>query len=112
MDKIDYKEKMDQEMANKGFEFIMPLRIYSDWYGDEEEYNYLLTAGLYGKALGNITIFKFAWGAETEFEPLKFFVHDIEKIGDRVIYIKNEKDFVEVNARALGTKDYYFNFPY
>lgn len=111
MEKIVLLTRMDQEMESQGYTKIMALRdydpidlvdklVWSEGWGD---------MFLYGKSLGSITIFKIGKCFANDFE-----VYDIEKIGNRTIYIEESNNSVQVNARIRVNKDlyFYFNFIY
>ncbi len=113
MEKNDLELKLAQEMESQGYTEIMSLRYYhcldlvdefiwSDM-GDD--------MFLYGKSLGNITIFKIGKCYAKDFD-----VYDIEKIGNKTIYIEESNIPVQINARVRYSNDedgfWYFNFIY
>ena len=93
-------------MKNEGYEYIMEITGYDRF---DTSMPFMAHHGqfLFGKTLGNITIFKVADCTNT---------YDIEKIGSKKIEVmtQNGIDHIEVNARYIlnGVTEEYFNMPY
>jgi hypothetical protein len=109
-DKI--KEELELVMTREGYTKIMTIHYYSrnasicDYYIDHDGDNSMI---LYGKPVGNITIYKIGKCFLDDFK-----VYDINKIGNKEIYIKETNRTVQINAIISVDKylKFYFNFIY
>ena len=109
-------EELKLKMKEDGCEYIMTIKKVYQYDEVHKTYHYDLGQYyLFGKALGNIVLFKLVIGSE---------IYDVERIEPKKIGVDYNLEYVKVNASyecyttvwtnesLWGKKTFYFYLPY